>query len=203
MRAITLAVRLLLSGLPAAYAGQNAPVEPQVGTWKTWVISSGHDFRVPPPPGVATTAQELDQLTQLAAKRDQAALDVIAYWDTGSPSYRWSELMVTELLKNGAPWQLSARDLSLMHIAIYDAMIAAWDSAYAYNRPPPTAVKNDLTTVIPNPSYPSYPSAHAVAAGAASEVLAYVFPDRAEFFQDKAQQTAQSRVIAGVNYPAT
>ncbi len=202
MRTITLAVVLVLSGLPTAYAGQNAPMEPQAGTWKTWVISSGRDYRLPPPPDATTTAQELDQLTQLAAKRDQAALDVIAYWDTGSPSYRWSELMVTELLKNGVPWQLSVRDLSLMHIAIYDAMIAAWDSAYAYNRAHPSAAKNDLTTVIPNPSYPSYPSAHAVAAGAASEVLAYVFPDRAAFFRSKAQEAAQSRAIAGVNYPS-
>lgn len=54
------------------------------------------------------TTQELDQLAQLAAKRDQAALDVIAYWDTGSPSYRWGELMVAEPLKKGIPWQLSA-----------------------------------------------------------------------------------------------
>jgi hypothetical protein len=177
-------------------------MEPQAGTWKTWVISSGRDYRLTPPPDATTTAQELDQLTQLAAKRDQAALDVIAYWDTGSPSYRWSELMVTELLKNGVPWQLSVRDLSLMHIAIYDAMIAAWDSAYAYNRAHPSAAKNDLTTVIPNPPYPSYPSAHAVAAGAASEVLAYVFPDRAAFFRSKAQEAAQSRAIAGVNYPS-
>lgn len=30
---------------------QSALVEPNAGTWKTWVISSGKDFRVPPPPG--------------------------------------------------------------------------------------------------------------------------------------------------------
>ena len=202
MRAITLAVVLLLFCLPPAHAAQTGPVEPQAGTWKTWVISSGRNYRVPPPPDGATTKQELDQLAQLAAKRDQPALDIVAYWDTGSPSYRWSEIAVAELVKRGIPWQLSARDLSLMHIAIYDAMVAAWDSAYAYNRPPPNAVKNNLTTAIPNPAYPPYPSAHAVAAGAASEVLAYVFPDRAEFFRDKAQQAALSRVIAGANYPS-
>ena len=28
-------------------------VEPKAGTWKTWVISSGKDFRVPPPPDAA------------------------------------------------------------------------------------------------------------------------------------------------------
>ena len=35
------------------------PVEPKAGTWKTWIISSGKDFRVPPPPDAGTTAGEL------------------------------------------------------------------------------------------------------------------------------------------------
>jgi hypothetical protein len=42
--------------VPLAHA--NDPVEPNAGTWKTWVISSGRDFRVPPPPGSAVTQAE-------------------------------------------------------------------------------------------------------------------------------------------------
>ena len=26
-------------------------IEPNAGNWRTWVISSGKDYRVPPPPG--------------------------------------------------------------------------------------------------------------------------------------------------------
>jgi len=89
-----------------------------------------------------------------------------------------------------------------MHIAIYDAMVAAWDSKYAYQRPRPSAVKAGLITVLANPSSPSYPAEHAVAAGAASEVLAYVFPDRAAFFREQAEEAARSRITAGVNYPS-
>jgi membrane-associated phospholipid phosphatase len=89
-----------------------------------------------------------------------------------------------------------------MHIAIYDAMVAAWDSKYNYKRPRPNEVKAGLTTVVTNPLSPSYPAEHAVAAGAASEVLAYVFPDRATFFREKAKEAARSRVTAGVNYPS-
>src|SRR5213079_3019883 len=69
-----------------------------------------------------------------AAARHKAALDTVAYWATGAPSYRWSELATAEYLKNGSPWQLAARGLALMHVAIYDSMVAAWDSKYAYNR---------------------------------------------------------------------
>ncbi len=202
MRGIAWLVMLLVvSGLPAQ-AEQAGGVEPQAGTWKTWVISSGPQFRVSPPPDRAATEKELSELRQMAATRDRAALDRVAYWDTGAPSYRWSEIAVAELLKNGTGWPVAVRDLALMHIAIYDALVAAWDSKYAYNRPHPSAVKADLTTVVANPPSPSYPAEHAVAAAAASEVLAYVFPDRASFFREKAEEAAGSRLTAGVNYPS-
>jgi membrane-associated phospholipid phosphatase len=59
-----------------------------------------------------------------------------------------------------------------------------------------------LTTVIPTPNSPSYPDEHAVTAGAAATVLAYVFPDEAERFQALATEAADSRVMAGVAYPS-
>ena len=202
MRLISLAMMLMAAGYLTAQAGPNPAGDPQAGTWRTWVISSGREFRVPPPPDRATTDKELDQLALLAATRDATTLNRIAYWDTGGPSYRWSELAIAEHLRNGQPWQIAARDLGLMHIAIYDAMVAAWDSKYAYGRSRPGAVRANVKTAITDPAYPSYPSAYAVAAGAASEVLAYIYPDRAAFFRDKAAEAAQSRLAAGVNYPS-
>jgi PAP2 superfamily protein len=184
-----------------ASAGDIAAPDRDAGAWKTWIISSGKEFRVPPPDRDATE-KEAVEVAKLAAARDKAALDTIAYWDTGAPSYRWSELATAEYLKKGSPWHLAARGLALMHVAIYDSMVAAWDSKYAYNRPRPNAVKPDLKTAIPTPASPSYPAEHAVAASAASEVLAYLFPERAQFYRDKAAEAARSRLVAGVNYPS-
>jgi membrane-associated phospholipid phosphatase len=194
------AFMLLVAGQLSTQAQEARLVEPLAGTWKTWVIASGAQFRLPPPPDRAATEKELGELARIAATRDGAALDRVAYWDTGSPSYRWSEIAVAEHLRIGTPWQIAARNLALMHIAIYDAMVAAWDSKYAYKRLRPSAVSADLTTALPNPPSPSYPAEHAVAAGAASEVLAYIFPERAEFFRKLAEEAARSRLIAGVNY---
>jgi membrane-associated phospholipid phosphatase len=202
MRVITWAVTLLFAGMLSAQAEQARTAEPQAGTWKTWVIASGRQLRIPPPPDRAATEKELSELKQMAVTRDRAALDRVAYWDTGPPSYRWSEIAVAEHLRDGTNWLIAARDLSLMHIAIYDAMVAAWDSKYAYDRPRPGAVDSGLTTVVANPASPSYPAEHAVAAGAASEVLAYIYPDRAAFFREKAEEAARSRLVAGVNYPS-
>ena len=87
-------------------------------------------------------------------------------------------------------------------MAIYDATIAARDSEYTYNRRHPGEVDPGLTTVIVNPRSSSNPSEHAVAAGAASAVLAYIFPDRAAFFAEQAEAAGRSLLLAGVAYPS-
>src|SRR5690349_16080972 len=200
MRTFMRALILLIAALLPSALWAEGLVEPHAGTWKTWVIVSGEQFRSPEPPDRDATAKELDELSRIAAQRDQAALDRVAYWDTGAPSYRWSEIAVAEHIKAGSVVQVAVRDLTLMHVAIYDAMVAAWDGKYAYKRPRPGAVRASLTTAIPNPPSPSYPSEYAVAAGAASEVLAYIYPERAAYFRQLADEAAGSRLTAGVNY---
>src|SRR5215471_13018596 len=128
MRRMTLTILLLAAGLLPAQAQLAGPTGPQAGTWKTWVIPPAAQLRVPPPPDAAASAKELEQLAEIAATRDKASLDRVAYWDTGAPSYRWSEIAVAEHLNKGDNWLPAVRSLSLMHIAIYDAMVAAWDS---------------------------------------------------------------------------
>ena len=88
------------------------------------------------------------------------------------------------------------RMMTLLNVAIYEAMVAAWDSKFAHNRRRPSEVDPTLTTVIPNPRSPSYPSEHAAAAGAAAVVLSYVMPDDAVLFSSKAEEAARSRVLA-------
>ncbi|MEO8394071.1 MAG: hypothetical protein ABI700_13865, partial [Chloroflexota bacterium] len=161
-----------------------AQVEPDAGTWQTWVLSSGNQFRLPVPPDDAATTAEIAQLKDMVSKRDEAALQQIAYWNAGAPSYRWNQIAINAMLARAMPGNMAFRDLALLHVAIYDATVAAWDSKYAYSRLRPSEVDPALTTVIPNPSNPSYPSEYAVTAGAASAVLAWLFPENAQMFQD-------------------
>ena len=70
-------------------------VEPNAGTWKTWVLTSGDQFRSAAPPDDAATKKEIAQLKDMVAKRDDAALQQIAYWNDGPPSYHWNVIGTT------------------------------------------------------------------------------------------------------------
>jgi membrane-associated phospholipid phosphatase len=199
---LTLIVNGMLSPVAASPLPQDSSsgVEPDAGTWQTWILSSGDQLRLDAPPDDAATADEIAELKAMAANRDDAALQQIAYWDSGSAVYRWNQIGTDYIAGHVIP--LAGRDWALLNVALYDATIAAWDSKYAYNRPRPSEVDPSLSTVIANPSSPSYPSEYAVAAGAASTVLAWLFPDDAQMFADLAQEAVNSRLLAGVEYPS-
>src|SRR4029077_19204745 len=114
--------------------GQSGAIEPKAGTWKTWVIKSGKDLRVPPPPDNSTA--ELRQLRDLIAKNDAQVVTKITFWDAGSPGYRWIELVNNRIL-SGQQIPNAHRVYTYLTMAIYDATIAAWESKYFYNRPRP------------------------------------------------------------------
>ncbi|MDZ4767365.1 MAG: phosphatase PAP2 family protein [Chloroflexota bacterium] len=191
----------MLSSVIAVSAQDDPQIEPLAGTWTTWVLDSGSQFRLDAPPDDAATATEIAQLIEMVADRDEAGLIQIDYWNTGAPAYRWNQIAMEEMLQRALPGNISFRHLALIHVAIYDATVAAWDSKYTYNRPRPSEVDPSLETVIPNPSNPSYPSDYAVTAGAAAAVLAAIFPEEAAFFEEQAQEAVHSRLLAGVEYP--
>jgi len=180
----------------------NAQIEPRAGMWRTWVLTSGRQIRVPTPPDAAATAAEIKQLQAIISQRNAAALDQIAFWDTGAPAYRWNEITISTALKSNLPVNFASRALALVHVAIYDGTVTAWAAKNTYRRARPSEVDRSLTPALPNPQSPSYPSEHAVTAGAASTVLAYLFPNDARLFADKAEEAVRSRLLAGVQYPS-
>ena len=177
-------------------------VEPQAGRWKTWVLSSGSQFRLPSPPDGLAQEVEIRNLITRANRRDAAASGAISFWDSGPPGYRWNEVAVNQLVRNSITGPRSARILSLLNVAIYDATIAAWDSKYVHNRPRPSEADSHVAPAIPVPNSPSYPSEHAAAAGAAAAVLGYLFPNDAMTYANQAQECGESRLNAGVQFPS-
>ena len=186
------------------------PVEPTAGTWDMWLFSSASGLRVGPPPGAAMTQQELRALETMAAQR-LALLDRIRFWDAGAV-YRWAGIAGDLIARlgfginplNGQPLGglTLGRNLALVMTAIYDATIAAWDSKYAYNRERPSQIDPRLTTAVAEPLSPSYPSEHAAVAGAASTILAYLYPSQQSALDGMVAEDVLTRQVAGVEFPS-
>lgn len=92
---LTIGALIFASALPVP--GQ--AIEAKAGTWKTWIISSGKDFRVPPPPDANTTTEELPWLCDAVAEPNSGIANSVAFWSAGAPSYQWIELIHQRGLK--------------------------------------------------------------------------------------------------------
>lgn len=202
--ALTAAAFLALSPALSGQGRMNPPqrIEPHAGDWKTWVIPSGLAYRVPPPPGMAETRAELQEVRRAVANLDRNQLGKVKHWDAGAPAYRWIE-MIEKRINAGEPLTAHPhRPLAYVALAIYDATVAAWESKYAYNRPRPNEMDQFLRIPVEAPDSPSYPSEHSAAAAAAAGVLAYFLPGESSAFQAMAEEAGRSRVMAGVQFPS-
>src|SRR5436190_21814330 len=157
----------------------SAQVERDAGQWKTWIIPSGSAMRVAAPPASDITSTELNWVKDCMGRRDQPTLDSIRYWDAGAPAYRWMQVAMQRIANSSLAGPQQTRALALVAAAISDSTIAAWDSKFAYNRQHASELDPTVAPVVPVPQSPPYPSEHAVAAGAATAALSYLFPDQA------------------------
>ncbi len=197
------ALLVLASALAACRGDDDQPsgAEPRVGSWRTWVLSSPSAITVPPPPESGSDRAEADlaEVRRLAGERTPAIVETIQTWSGPLPTEPWMTTAFTFVSNQVKNPPLSTRNYALVHGAMYDAMVSAYYWKYQYDVEPPTGTD----PVIPAGADPSYPSEHAAIAGAASRILAHLYPDESALRLDEtAEQAAQSRVQAGVNSPS-
>jgi membrane-associated phospholipid phosphatase len=174
--------------------------ERTAGTWKTWVLASPTEIPVPPPPAEGSEQEKAEDEELKAFEKDRTpeVVDFVRKWagEREPVSTPWMEMNLEFVSARAKDPPLSSRGYALMSVAVYDAMVAAWHYKYQYNRDAPDVV-DKIAEAGPDPSYPSE---HAAIAGAASKVLAYLFPERPALRLDEAaDQAAESRVFAGTN----
>ncbi len=202
---------LLLLGTFAACGGDDEPeagattrpaaAEPMAGSWKTWVLPSASAIVVPPPPAPGSDAAQADraELDKQAEDRTPAVVEAIRRWSSPLPTQPWLALAFDLVAAQAKNPPLSTRNYALVQGAMYDATVAAFYWKYQFDVQPPTGTD----PVIPAGADPSYPSEHAAIAGAASRVLAHLYPDESALRLDEtAEEAARSRVQAGVSTPS-
>jgi membrane-associated phospholipid phosphatase len=193
---------MLAAGCGGDEGERGAPgTEPTAGSWRTWVLSSPGQIAVPAPPAAGSAAAKADlaELRRLAETRTPAMARAARASAGRSPFEPWMNVNF-ELVANRAKDPVAAsRAYGLLAVAMYDATVAAWDAKYRFRR----SVPDEVDALVAREPDPTYPSAHAVVAGAASRVLAYLYPERPkERLDEMAEREARQRVIAGVNTPS-
>ena len=183
------------------------------GTWHTWVMTSGRQFRPPPFPAYGSPAYRAqaqavaDAKLHLTPKQRQAALFWAGGQGTALPPGIWNQVVLGYLHREPQSLPRETRVLALLNVAQADAGIASWDAKYAYWVTRPENAIRDLgidrrwKPLIKTPFFPAYISGHAAYSGAAGEVMAYLFPKDAKLFRAKAKEAADSRVWGGIHYP--
>lgn len=174
-----------------------AQVEPEAGTWKTWFITSGKDYRLPAP---SSYKNEIAEVLEKQKNSDATTKQQIIFWNAGAPGYRWQEMMNKLWAVDTGRYAILAN--LLLGTAIYDATIAAWDTKYAYKRPRPFTADSRIKVYAVKPESPSYPCEHSVAAGVAVAIFSKFFPKLADSVNRMAQQLMSSRIAAGVAFPS-
>ena len=170
------------------------------GKWKTWVLESGAQVRVPPPPkpGSAEERTDLQRLKDAKQKGTQEEETVARAYTRAPVVEPWIEQSIQLVASRPKDVPYSSRAYSNTAVALYEAMVAASHWQQVYKRKPPSG-----ESLVPRSSEFSYPSEHAAMAGAASRVLAYLYPDYPEArLEEKAEDASNALVAAGAVRPS-
>ena len=200
-------VGLLMIGVALSACGDDdagsktaAGAEPSAGTWKPWVLSTAGEITVPAPPAAESAAGARDQDgldTAVRARTSQEAALARRY--SAAPVVApWLDQTMELVSRRPKDPPSSSRSYAYVSAAMQDAVLAAYHWKYRFNR----AAPEGDASVQRSPD-PSYPSEHAAIAGAASRVIAHLYPEYpAARLDELAEDVAQARVAAGANYPS-
>jgi membrane-associated phospholipid phosphatase len=126
------------------------------------------------------------------------------YWQSPEGLNSWPYVYANKWMfegkldKNPPRW---ARAYALIAASMFDSFIASQDGKFAYWYIRPPQLEPAIVPLFPVPNFPSYPSNHSTFSATRSEMLAYLFPDRADFIRAVGKEAGDSRIWAGIHYP--
>jgi membrane-associated phospholipid phosphatase len=176
--------------------------------FKPLLLTTPSEFRPAPPPDCESpeAQAQLAEVKSFPRALNSANFNTNSkafYWQTAEGVFPWAFVhlnrwMLEDRMETNPP--LAARAYALTGAAGYDAFIASQDGKFAYWYLRPAQLDSTLVPLFPAPNFPSYPSNHSTFSTARAEVLAYLFPDRAEFIRALGKEAGDSRIWAGIHY---
>ncbi len=125
------------------------------------------------------------------------------YWQTPEGVFPWAIMQLNrwvleDKLETNPP--KAARAYALLGAVGFDAFIASQDAKFTYWYLRPAQLDTTLVPLFQAPNFPSYPSNHSTFSTSRAEVLAYLFPDRADTIRAMGKEAGDSRIWAGIHF---
>jgi membrane-associated phospholipid phosphatase len=149
-------------------------------------------------------ARELDEVKGAVENLTRAQIAIVYKWADGvstpAPPGHWNFIAAPYIREAQFSEVRTARAFALLNVALHDAAVGCWDTQFAYFNPRPSQLDPEIKTVIGLPNFPSYTSGHSTFSSAAAEVLSYLFPSSATFFNEQKDEASISRMYGGIHY---
>lgn len=176
------------------------------GSWKTWFINSGSQFRAPlPPPYNSVEWQHQLSLVKEACKKLTSYQEkAVLFWGgkgAESQSGDWRKIANDYMWNHHISLPMTLLVRSTLAMGIADASIAVFDSKYTYWIKRPSMLDKTVKMHLPLPNHPSYPSGHSTISSTAQTILSYFFPQTYSFWDHLAQEAGISRIWCGIHFP--
>src|SRR6185436_902234 len=140
------------------------PALPTLGTWKTWVLKSGDEFRPGAPPAFDSEQEKAELAELVNFKRTPKTNADAFFWEYAAGGTRnywfYNEITTKKIWEYGLDSNppRAARVYALESIANHESGIACWDAKYAYWAIRPFQLDPNFKSLFTTPNHPSYPS---------------------------------------------
>ena len=188
---------------------ERPPMLPVFGAVKTFLFDSltlVNSIRPPAPPSTGSQKfkDETEEVYQITKNLTREQLRIADFWSDGPRTYtppgHWNYIAANDFAQQNFSEARWARNMALLNMSLMDAGVVCWDAKNFYYNPRPMQVDPRIKTGIGLPNFPSYISGHSTFSGAASTVLGYIIPARAQAYKDMASEASVSRMYGGIHF---
>ena len=187
---------------PGFWVWNGQPIVRSLHGVRPFFLTSASQIRSPAPPVVGSPAfnAALAEVLAISDTRTPEQLAIAQFWAAGF-TISSNNRLANELIRDHHRTERqAARILAYANAAAFDAQIACWDSKVFYWYIRPSQADNRITTPIPLPNHPSYPSGHSCITSAVMAVLMDAFPSERDRLEAITTEAGRSRVYGGIHY---
>jgi membrane-associated phospholipid phosphatase len=184
------------------------PMLPLFRNVRTWMITPDDILRERPPAPPSTSsalmAEELAEVRNAVENISRKELAIVYKWADGlstpTPQGHWNFIATPYVREAKFSEVRTARAFALINMAMHDGAVACWDAKFIYFNPRPSQLDPELRAYEGVPNFPAYTSGHSTFSAVAAEVLSYLFPSAASYFEEQRDEAAISRLYGGIHY---